>query len=166
MNKMQMHHAHLTCGIIAHTTDRGVSSVAIRSLAIAAECLTDRREQEEVLAIFERIRKDTGWRVSFLNKELKAKWNWPSENAAPPPQFFPTTQAPTSNLPPAPPAPTPTPSMQGRIILNPLAKADFGLPGHPYQKYYQPPNQVHPLDHGLFPPPQPFQQQSGPYPYS
>lgn len=54
----------------------GVASVAIRSLAIAAECLTDRRSQEEVLSIFDRIQKHTGWRVDFVHKELPTKWGW------------------------------------------------------------------------------------------
>ncbi|KAI0587545.1 C6 zinc finger domain containing protein [Pyrenophora tritici-repentis] len=62
------------CGISAHVKDRGVASVALRSLAIAAEPLTDRREQEEVLQIFDKIRQETGWRVGFVNTELKQKW--------------------------------------------------------------------------------------------
>ncbi|KAF2855823.1 hypothetical protein T440DRAFT_164260 [Plenodomus tracheiphilus IPT5] len=64
------------CGISAHVKDRGVASVALRSLAIAGECLTDRREQEEVLQIFDKIRQETGWRVGFVNTELKQKWGW------------------------------------------------------------------------------------------
>ena len=60
MHTMQQEHAHLICGITAHVKDRGVASVALRSLAIAAECLVIRREQEEVLDIFEKIRKETG----------------------------------------------------------------------------------------------------------
>ena len=60
---------------------RGVASVALRSLAIAAECLNDRREQEEVLQIFEKISKETGWRIGFLHKELKEKWGWADEEA-------------------------------------------------------------------------------------
>lgn len=54
----------------------GVASVAIRSLAHAAEVLTDRREQEEVLEIFEKINKETGWRIGFVYGELKEKWGW------------------------------------------------------------------------------------------
>lgn len=55
---------------------RGVASVAIRSLAHAAECLTDRREQEEVLQIFQKIKRETGWKIAFVYKELKEKWGW------------------------------------------------------------------------------------------
>lgn len=54
----------------------GVASVAIRSLAHAAETLEDRRAQEEVLQIFKKIHKETGWRVDFLFTELKDKWGW------------------------------------------------------------------------------------------
>lgn len=60
--------------------------MAIRSLAHAAECLTDRREQEEVLQIFQKINKETGWKINFVFKELKEKWNWvdePAPQAAP-----------------------------------------------------------------------------------
>lgn len=53
-----------------------MASVALRSLTHAAECLTDRREQEEVLEIFTKINKETGWRISFVFKELKEKWGW------------------------------------------------------------------------------------------
>ncbi|KAG4424700.1 hypothetical protein IFR04_002233 [Cadophora malorum] len=170
MNKMQMHHAHLICGIVAHVKDRGVASVALRSLAIAAECLVARREQDEVLEIFEKIRKETGWKVGFIGKELKAKWGWPSEDAQQPPQvsqtslgqFYPaTTQAPATSLPPAPPPPRPAiPSG----ILNPLlAKADFSLPNHPYQQYYQPPNTQAP---NHFPPPPPTSHHQFPPPYA
>lgn len=54
----------------------GVASVAIRSLAHAAEVLTDRRQQEEVIEIFEKINKETGWRIGFVYGELKEKWGW------------------------------------------------------------------------------------------
>lgn len=57
----------------------GVASVAIRSLAHAGEVLTDRREQEEVMRIFEKINKETGWRIGFVYKELKEKWGWAEE---------------------------------------------------------------------------------------
>ena len=63
----------------------GVASVAIRALAHAAEVLTDRREQEEVLQIFDKINKETGWRIGFVYKELKERWGW---NEEPSPQQF------------------------------------------------------------------------------
>ncbi|KAF8533966.1 hypothetical protein BDD12DRAFT_758415 [Trichophaea hybrida] len=76
MQEMALNHAHQICGIAAHVKDRGVASVALRSLATAAECLTDRREQEEVLDIFTKIKKATGWRVNFVLKELRESWGW------------------------------------------------------------------------------------------
>ncbi|KAF2275557.1 uncharacterized protein EI97DRAFT_64083 [Westerdykella ornata] len=76
MHELQQQHSRFICGIAAHVKDRGVASVALRSLAIAAECLDNRREQEEVLQIFDKIRQETGWRVGFLNEELKEKWGW------------------------------------------------------------------------------------------
>jgi len=82
MRELQHRHSQQICGIVAHVKDRGVASVALRSLAIAAECLTSRREQDEVLEIFVKIRQETGWRVGFLNKELKEKWGWVDETAA------------------------------------------------------------------------------------
>ncbi|TVY62733.1 Adhesion and hyphal regulator, partial [Lachnellula suecica] len=154
MRTMQLHHAHQICGIVAHVKDRGVASVALRSLAIAAECLVIRREQKEVLEIFEKIRTETGWKVGFLHKELKTKWGWQQEEEAQRQmvaqqnslaQFFPnSTQAPSVSLPPAPPPPMPMPS---RIIQNPLAGADFSLPNHPYQQHYQPPNHINSFAH-------------------
>ncbi|QSS53655.1 C6 zinc finger domain-containing protein [Histoplasma capsulatum var. duboisii H88] len=76
MTAMQQSHAHDICGIVAHVKDRGVASVSIRCLAIAAECLTNRLAQEEVLRIFEKIVKETGWQVDFLRIELMEKWGW------------------------------------------------------------------------------------------
>ncbi|KAH9834327.1 Fungal specific transcription factor domain [Teratosphaeria destructans] len=76
MADLQRRHSQIICGIAAHVKDRGVASVCIRSLAHASEVLTDRREQEEVLQIFEKINKETGWRIGFVYKELKEKWGW------------------------------------------------------------------------------------------
>jgi hypothetical protein len=137
MRHMQLSHAHQICGIAAHVKDRGVASVAIRSLAIAAECLVVRREQEEVLEIFDKIKKETGWKVGFLHDELKKKWGWHDiqQQMPAPLAFFP----PNSQAPPQPPQPSR--SLPSGIV-NPLFKtADFSLPNHPYQQHYQPPNQ-------------------------
>jgi hypothetical protein len=57
----------------------GVASIAIRSLAHAGEVITDRIQQEEVISIFEKINKETGWRIGFVYKELKEKWGWAEE---------------------------------------------------------------------------------------
>ena len=176
MQAMQQSHSHQICGITAHVKDRyvfliagiaimtnanaqnrGVASVAIRSLAIAAECLVVRREQEEVLQIFDKIKKETGWRVGFLHKELKEKWGWNAEEALQAQQQslmssmtpsitsyaqYPSTSGAgsilTSTLPPAPPIVRRPP--QG--IVNPIfANADFTQQPHPYQNHYVAPIQ-------------------------
>ncbi|KAK4035048.1 hypothetical protein C8A01DRAFT_48712 [Parachaetomium inaequale] len=59
----QLHHAHHVCGIVAHTRDRVVVSVAIRSLAVVSAALVDRGEQAEVLGVLDRIGEETGWRL-------------------------------------------------------------------------------------------------------
>ncbi|KAL9038203.1 MAG: hypothetical protein Q9214_005380 [Letrouitia sp. 1 TL-2023] len=158
MHELQQTHAHDLCGIVAHVKDRGVASVALRSLAIAAECLVIRREQEEVLEIFEKIQKETGWRTNFLHKELKEKWGWNNEDQyqqrQQQQQHIPTAPLmPLQNFhyqPPLPPPPSlpPAPSapqvkQQPRSgIINPLLRtADFSAPSHPYQNYYVPPHQ-------------------------
>ena len=166
MHEMQTTHSHDLCGIVAHVKDRGVASVAIRSLAIAAECLVSRREQEEVLTIFDKIRKETGWRVAFLHKELKEKWGWNDEEAFQQqqaqqqqsqqmsstmmtqqmPNFGFQPQGSGSSLPPAPPLKSQGPQ-QG--IVNPLLRtADFSAPKHPYQNYWVPP--LHPQQYNHY----------------
>ena len=138
--------------------DRGVASVALRSLALAAECLVDRREQEEVLHLLDKIRKETGWRVAFMHKELKEKWGWTEEPQTsqpppppPPPMGAPSSgvvhqqsnmqdfQYPSASMPPAPPAPPPVKQMPRSGIVNPILRtADFSAPIHPYQSHYVP----------------------------
>jgi hypothetical protein len=160
MHTMQLEHSKQICGISVHVKDRGVASVALRSLAIAAECLTNRREQEEVLQVFDKIKAETGWRVGFLHTELKEKWGWNntdnmSTNSGgssgtmqhsnlPTPQqqfqqFAPTTQSQQQSL-----APPVAASGRPRLpsgILNPLmASADFSAQHHPYQSYYVAPS--------------------------
>jgi len=78
MQEMKVYHSRQICGIVAHVKDRGVASASIRCLAVAGENLTSRREQEEVLQIFDRIKKETGWRVTFIHDDLKEKWGWNS----------------------------------------------------------------------------------------
>ncbi|KAM7222726.1 hypothetical protein V8F06_001913 [Rhypophila decipiens] len=75
----QLHHAHQVCGIVAHTRDRGVASVAIRSLATSSSVLTDRLEQTEVLNILGKISKETGWRLGRILAQLKKDWGWESQ---------------------------------------------------------------------------------------
>ena len=136
----------------------------MRSLAIAAECLTARNEQEEVLQILSRIKKETGWRVDFLFKELKETWGWqpdpsqPPESTQPPPTSLLTTtllnHAPSTVAPPPGFAPNasqfqPLQNPAGMVpvqrprrypMLNPLQAAtalEFTTQApHPYYPHY------------------------------
>lgn len=127
-----LHHAHQICGIVAHVKDRGVASVCLRSMAIAAEVLVRRDEQEEVMETFHRIRRETGWNIGFLEKELPEVWGWnaPSEESGIN-QFF-NGQSGSGGG---------GAKVKGGMINPMLAKADFSLQGHPYQAFYLPPRE-------------------------
>lgn len=143
MAELRQHHSRQICGIVAHVKDRGVASASIRCLAVAAENLTNKREQEEVLEIFEKINKETGWRIAFIGDELKEKWGWlpdydtPNSNA-----FYQQGQAtlpPVHNRPKVPSG-----------IINPLYKnADFAASNPPYQGSYVPPTLHNPRIYGF-----------------
>lgn len=229
---IQLHHAHQVCGITAHTQDRGVASVSIRSIALVAEVIEDLSEQQEIVSILEKIDHDTGWKLAGIIKQLRSVWRWDKmdqsgglvasatlqpprhpgtpnslssrgsslsvkvDNAGPqqrlsgpatyavmqpskPPSFSssyqqdhsdgtlprhhqPMQQAETpmqtpnyTTLPPAS-APAEMPSSRRPSMavatstapvaaprpmrVNPLSFADFSLPNHPYQNWYEPPN--------------------------
>ncbi|KAF8445340.1 hypothetical protein BDZ91DRAFT_149445 [Kalaharituber pfeilii] len=159
MNEMAMQHAHQICGITAHVKDRGVASVALRSLAIAAECLTNRREQEEVLQIFQKIKRETGWRVDFLHKELKEKWGWETPTSVAPPATTNIMSTPLVGTTTAAPdlntfqthhtaqiltqyqQPHPQPQQYAQIrrlpqMVNPLMAVADLTNGHPYHPHY------------------------------
>ncbi|KAK2055558.1 hypothetical protein LY76DRAFT_520231 [Colletotrichum caudatum] len=155
MRALQLHHAHQVCGIVAHTKDRGIASVAIRSLAIASAVLTDPREQEEVLEILDKIHAESGWRLGKIHSELKKAWGWPSPAPShanlpgindhrgsvgygrPGPPGNPPVMAASSSGPPGSSAASSAPM---KALVNPLSFADFSLPNHPYQNWYEPPN--------------------------
>ena len=169
----QLRHAHQVCGIVAHTKDRGVASVAIRSLAIASSVLTNLDEQKEVLEILDRINKETGWGLGKVLAELKKAWGWESSGPTMLAAVGPGAGAGSQSVPSAsssglgqqpftlsPPVPQqqnrqqiqqqqsmPSSAAGGsqgparRTAVNPLlSQADFSLPNHPYQKWYEPPN--------------------------
>ncbi|KAI2640882.1 hypothetical protein GGS26DRAFT_181056 [Hypomontagnella submonticulosa] len=163
--RVQQHHAHQVCGIVAHSKDRGVASVSIRSLAIVAEILTDLPEQQEVIGILERIDRETGWRLAGIVQGLKKIWGWEKmEQKSLAAQFLPrvnsgheltmtlakrqqieTIQATQTTTPPQQQSmPTVSASQQVAaprpVHVNPLNFADFSLPNHPYQNWYEPPN--------------------------
>ncbi|KIV93792.1 hypothetical protein PV10_04981 [Exophiala mesophila] len=144
MQEMRVYHSRQICGIVAHVKDRGVASASIRCLAVAGENLNDRREQEEVLKIFDRIKNETGWRVAFINDDLKEKWGWITNEydtrSSISSGYYPT---PAST---APAAPTPAPARPKYPvgIVNPLYKnADFSAQNPPYQGNYVPPTPGH-----------------------
>ncbi|KAI4867996.1 hypothetical protein F4820DRAFT_171497 [Hypoxylon rubiginosum] len=178
--QVQQHHAHQVCGIVAHTEDRGVASVSIRSLAIVAEILTDIAEQREVVTILEKIDRETGWKLAGVIQNLKKIWGWEKMGqkglAA---QFLPragsnnkTTmglakqqqlqqhqqqhhyhrqrepiKALQTTTPPQPQMMPPISQSAPQQLaaprpmhVNPLSFADFSLPNHPYQNWYEPPS--------------------------
>lgn len=141
MAQTRLHHSRQICGIVKHAKDRGVASASIRCLAVAGEHLHIRREQEEVLEIFDRIKSETGWRVAFINDELKEKWGWNNNadrygnsqggsfygqnNSGAPGMAAPPRQKPPSG------------------IINPLYKhADFSSQNPPYAGSYVPPASI------------------------
>lgn len=147
MSALDSDHAHIICGIAAHVKDRGVASVALRSLNVAAESLTNRREQEEVLEIFARIHRETGWRIGFIPRDLRRCWGW--HEATPPtrpsnhPKLaesnfdqFGTLKAQTAQAQAAQQTPPPQPPIPQGIVNPMFAQADFSQPRHPYQDYY------------------------------
>lgn len=152
MQEMKVYHSRQTCGIVAHVKDRGVASASIRCLAVAGENLTVRREQEEVLQIFDKIQKETGWRVSFIHDDLKEKWGWNNnaqeyDNMSSASTYYAPSASSNSSAtaaPPPPPVP-PRPKYPGGIV-NPLYKnADFSAQNPPYQGNYVPPAPGHPM---------------------
>ncbi|KKY15625.1 putative c6 zinc finger domain-containing protein [Phaeomoniella chlamydospora] len=164
MHDMKVYHSRMICGIVAHVKDRGVASASIRCLAIAAECLTVRQEQEEVLEMFDKIKKETGWRVDFLRNELMERWGWHNDQmnsqanlAGPNGAMNGTTngqsaffQQGTTTMPPIPAQPPPRPKIPAGIV-NPMYKeADFSKPHHPYQQYYVAPNNNNLHDTSMF----------------
>ena len=144
MQDQRIYHSQQICGIVAHVKDRGVASASIRCLAVAGDSLTVRREQDEVLEIFNRINKETGWRIQFIIDELKEKWGWTTQefDTMGAPSFY---QQGTAQMPPIPQQQRQKPPSG---IVNPLYKnADFSASNPPYQGYYVPPTQGH-LLHG------------------
>lgn len=79
---LQEHHAHHVCGIIAHTSDRAVASVAIRGLALTSTVLADRHERNEIITVLERIGRDTGWGIGKITVDLRRAWG--REDGTPP----------------------------------------------------------------------------------
>ncbi|KAJ5496934.1 hypothetical protein N7463_008921 [Penicillium fimorum] len=143
MRKMQRSHAHEICGLIAHTTDRGVADISLYFLLFAAECLETREAQEQVLGIFDTITKVTGSNAESIKNDLKQIWSWADAHlhTMTPAQmhnhFYESDPSLSiSNHPGSSPS-----------IHNPLlTTGDFSLETHPYRGYYVPPHHHHPLN--------------------
>jgi hypothetical protein len=74
---LELFHAHAVCGIVAHIEqESGIAPAATQCLIMAAAVLSDRVEQEEVLAIMTRLYSQTGWSLRKDKMSLMAKWGW------------------------------------------------------------------------------------------
>ncbi|KAH7163520.1 hypothetical protein B0J13DRAFT_634865 [Dactylonectria estremocensis] len=159
MREMQLHHAHHVCGIVACTKDRGVALIAVRCLVIVSAALTELHEQGEILEILERIKARGGWCLGSVDLELKRAWGWDrggfpepgSKNDQPAvgKHSIPQTMQSSVVMPMANSVPpltlvtrVLTPPGVANPSVNPLSFADFSLPNHPYQNWYEPPNKV------------------------
>ncbi|KAF5259440.1 hypothetical protein FOXYS1_9939 [Fusarium oxysporum] len=152
---LQLQHAYQVCGIVAHTTDKGVATVAIRCLAITAAVLTNPNEQDEVLEILDRFNSTNGWRLGTVEMELKRKWGWERMKM---PTSSPKTENSQDSVISAArrasisltPSRILTPPVMGpagtKPPVNPLSFADFRLPNHPYQNWYEPPSRSSSFD--------------------
>lgn len=92
------------------------------------------------MVTLKRIRKDTGWNITFLEKELPEHWGWngKQDDASVIGTFFAQQQGGQGG---GAQSGSGTPkALKGGMVNPMLAKADFSLPVHPYQQWYQPPN--------------------------
>ena len=134
MKDVTVYHSRQICGLVAHVKDRGVASASIVCLSIAGENLFTRREQEEALQLFDKIKQETGWRIANIQDDLKEKWGWnsissPSTSNLASSSLVPSTQPTTFELPKIP-----------SDVTNPLYKdADFSAQSPPYESSYVPP---------------------------
>jgi hypothetical protein len=89
--EIMLNSARMLCGTIRQIEDRlvlcqhywfhllmilprGVTSLAIRSLALAGEVLKDIREQDEILVLLRHLEQEFGWKTSHIEKQLLSKW--------------------------------------------------------------------------------------------
>lgn len=141
MQTKQQQHAHDICGIVAHVKDRGIASLSIRFLAIAAGCLATRDAQEEIIHILDNVIKETGWQAEHIKDELQEIWGWTDAHKAHP-------LSRTGNLFEAlgdpsifgPNTATDPVRMPLGVVTPIMAFADFSMKNHPYQNYYVAPH--------------------------
>jgi hypothetical protein len=84
LRKQARKHSDELCGILIHTKDKAVFSVTMQCLDVAADALLVRAKQEEIMALFEKIRRECGWRSEYYKKELQMEWGWSSAEAPAP----------------------------------------------------------------------------------
>ncbi|KGO43882.1 Protein of unknown function DUF3468 [Penicillium expansum] len=143
MRKMKCSHAHEICGLVAHTTDRGVAGISFYFLALAAECLETREAQEEVLGIFDTITKVTGSSPEPIKNDLKQIWSWAEAH----PHTVTPAQMHNHFYELDPSLSISNNQCSSSSLHNPLLTAgDFSLENHPYQGYYVPPLHHHALN--------------------
>ncbi|KAK4466197.1 hypothetical protein QBC42DRAFT_90542 [Cladorrhinum samala] len=145
---LSRHHARQVCGMVAHTSDRAILSISIRCLIIAGSVLDAKPERDEVLALLERINRETGWKLDKAREELLTAWEGPTSKG-----FGAAATAGGINGARAgegggggaaggikllvAPVPTRPP------MVNPLlANADFRLENHPYKNWWVLPNNM------------------------
>ncbi|PWY84843.1 hypothetical protein BO70DRAFT_334780 [Aspergillus heteromorphus CBS 117.55] len=143
MQTIQQSHARDICGIVAHSRDRGVASLSIRFLAIAAECLTTREAQQEAFDILESIIKQTGWKSEHVKKELQDAWGWTDSHGPPIPMsddILALFNSDHDHDPDHPLDPVPRPHKMvvpsGGVVNPVMATADFSMEDRPYRDYY------------------------------
>ncbi|OJJ50847.1 hypothetical protein ASPZODRAFT_11693 [Penicilliopsis zonata CBS 506.65] len=139
MRNIQQIHAHDICGIVAHVKDRGISSISIRCLALAAECLVPREAQQEVLNILDKINRETGWAVETIKAELQETWGWtvpethPHHSSA---SFIGDDSSLATSV-----HALHRPKTSAGVVNPMMATADFSMENHPYQSHYVAPHQ-------------------------
>lgn len=167
MRALQLHHAQQVCGIVAHTDNKGILTVAIRSLALVSPVLTDEHEREEVISLLAVIQARRGWYLGNMEAELQASWRlsdsqntqtradesrarvWTQQGIS-----FAASSVGTK-LHGEPATLNMTASILPRVDgecrhFNPLGSADFNLPNRPYQNWYEKPNDGGEWDLPLF----------------
>lgn len=121
----------------------GISSLSIRLLAFAAECLTIREAQEEALQILDRLLNETGWQTDPIKTEMQEAWGWTSQ--------LPTSTDPASLMNEHHTMLDPTMSKMPSGVINPtMITADFSMENHPYRHFYIPPHSQHFIDEFQF----------------
>jgi hypothetical protein len=135
--------ANLLQAISSNYFGRGIADIALRCLAIAAECLQTREAQLETLDLFDTITKVTGSSAESIKNDLKQMWSWAGAH--------PHTVTPAQmhnhfyELDPALSMSDNTGSSPS--LSNPLmTTGDFSMENHPYQGFYVPPHHHHALD--------------------